>query len=61
MEEEMSPPTEDEFRIARDIAADETAPMTEEAYQVCRWFRGQMFLRKEAQRALVAIRNGELP
>jgi hypothetical protein len=52
----MTPPTEEEFRKARSIANEDDHPMSEGAYQICRWFRGQMFLRDEAETALTALR-----
>jgi hypothetical protein len=52
----MKPPNAQEFKSARLLAewADEEG---EEAYQVCRWYRGQMFLREKAEKALSRIRE----
>src|SRR5215469_8901770 len=52
----MRPPSEREFRIARQ-RADEPTETSEDYHQICRWFRGQLFLRERAERALRALRK----
>jgi hypothetical protein len=51
-------PTYDEFVIAREKAK-EPSPEGESAYQVCRWYRGQMFYRATAELALRRIREAQ--
>lgn len=50
----MNPPTHVEFVIAREESND--SERGEDAYQVCRWFRGQMFQRRLAERWLKSHR-----
>jgi hypothetical protein len=56
----MKLPTEAEFRDAR-VLAERDDDFSELAYQVCRWYRGQMFIRDNAEKALLAMRNGTVP
>lgn len=53
---DMEPPSYEEFVVARQKA---NAPSAEgeSAYQLCRWYRGQMFYRATAQQALRRIRE----
>jgi hypothetical protein len=53
----MHRPTEAECRKARVIARRDDDPLSVCAYQVCRWYRGQVFNRRDAEMALAAIRN----
>jgi hypothetical protein len=53
---EITPPTYEEFVVAREQAKFD-GEQGEDAYQVCRWFRGQMLLRERADRWLNAHRN----
>jgi len=55
-EEELLNPTEEEFRAARNDA-EYDSEHAEDAYQVCRCFRGQMFLRDRAERWLKVYRT----
>lgn len=60
---EFMEPTEEEFRAARAHsqaeAPGEETEHGEDAYQVCRWFRGQIFLRERAERWLERARGKE--
>ncbi len=58
--EQFAGPTEAEFRACR-VLAERDDQFSEFAYQVCRWYRGQMFIRDDAEKALVAIRNDSVP
>jgi hypothetical protein len=51
-----APPTRKEFEIARERSRDNDS-YGEDAYQVCQWYRGQMFLRARAERWLSQYRT----
>lgn len=51
----MAKPTHEEFAVARK-EAEYDSEHGEDAYQVCRWFRGQLFLRERAERWLATHR-----
>lgn len=50
-------PTYDEFCVARHLANTLDTDLGKFAYQVCRWWRGNMFIRAEAEIALAHIRD----
>jgi hypothetical protein len=50
-------PTYDEFCVARHLANTRDDDLGKFAYQVCRWYRGSMFIRQEAEIALKHIRS----
>jgi hypothetical protein len=52
----MNPPTYQEFVIAREEAKYDSEH-SEDAYQVCRWYRGHLLLRERAERWLKAHRS----
>ena len=52
-------PTEEEFMVARKHAQYE-GDTGEDAYQVCRWFRGQTYNYERAERWLIAKRLKKL-
>jgi hypothetical protein len=54
---EMKPPTQAEFETARQLAKVDESAKGEDAYQVCRWFRGEVFYRSQAEVALKKIRT----
>ncbi len=55
-----SAPTEEEFHAARQHA-EYDSEHGEDAYQVCRWFRGQIFLRERAEQWLSSHRRTLTP
>jgi hypothetical protein len=52
----MKKPTNTEFRIARELAKQETDEGFD-ANQVCRWYQGELFYRSLAERGLQKIRD----
>jgi hypothetical protein len=51
-------PTKEEFLVARAQAQrEELIDAADNAYQVCRWFRGQIFLREDAEKWLTEFRR----
>jgi hypothetical protein len=50
-------PTEEEFLEARRQAQREGLIDADNAYQVCRWYRGQIFLREDAEKWLREFRR----
>lgn len=52
----MKQPTYEEFCVARHLSNTRADDVGGRAYQVCRWYRGSMFIRQEAEIALREIR-----
>lgn len=55
---QVAPPTYEEFSVARQEAKYDSE-QGEDAYQVCRWYRGQMMLQSRAERWLEGHRSAQ--